>query len=145
MDSKYLGLDVGTRRIGVALSTEGGMVLPLETVESRDIQRAAHRIVSLVAEYEACAIVYGWPLDMKGREGRAVESVKRFLGFLEAELQKKSLSLPLHRWDERMSTMAADRLLAPARLSRERRKDAIDQVAATEILRGFLEKEHNHG
>src|SRR6056297_2309910 len=71
MEERFIGLDVGTRRIGVAASSPGGMmVLPVETVDGRDQYQAAQRIVELIVEYDALAVVVGLPLDMRGREGR---------------------------------------------------------------------------
>jgi len=140
MEERFIGLDVGTRRIGVAASSPGGMmVLPVETVDGRDQYQAAQRIVELIVEYDALAVVVGWPLDMRGREGRAVDRVASFMKKVEKEMEKKGVKTPVHQWDERLSTTAADRLLIEADLSRSRRKDAVDQVAACHILQGFLD------
>lgn len=140
MSNRFIALDVGTRRIGVALSTgQGRMVLPVETVEARDSGQAARRIATHIRENEVAGIVVGWPVDMRGREGRAVERVRRFIKILEGELEKQGLKVPIHRWDERLSSAAADRLLDDMDLSWQRRKEAIDQIAACEILQGFID------
>lgn len=131
-----MALDVGERRVGVAVSDDQHtMALPLETVDAMPRQQAASRIVELIADYGAKELVVGWPLDMRGREGRAVERVERFIGALQAELDD---DIAIERWDERMTTSAADRLLVDADVSRARRKETVDQVAACKILEGYL-------
>lgn len=141
MEGRFIGLDVGARRIGVALSTgQGRMVLPLETVQARDRGEAARRIATHIQENNVIGIVVGWPVDMHGREGRAVERVRRFLTILKAELKRQDLERPIHRWDERLSSVAADRLLDERDLSWQRRRETIDQVAACEILQGFIDR-----
>lgn len=140
MEGRFISLDVGTRRIGVAVSDSSGMMaLPSRTVEGRDSGRAAREIIEMAREAEAVGVVVGWPLDMSGRESRAVDRVKRFLVILEREMKVRKLALPIHRWDERMTSSVADRLLDDAEVSRSRRKEAIDQLAATQILQGFLD------
>ncbi len=132
-----MALDVGTVRIGVAVSDEErSMALPLETVDAKSHVEAVERIVELVDDYDVDEIVVGWPLDMQGREGRAVERVRRITSDLESKLRR---DIPMVRWDERMTTSAADRLLVDADVSRSRRKEAVDQVAACKILEGYLE------
>ena len=139
MEGRFLALDVGTRRIGVAASAPGGMAMPLETVDARDRGKAARRLVDLMMEHKSPAVVVGWPLDMQGREGRAVERVEKFMSFVRKEMARRGVEIPIHQWDERLTTTAADRMLIEADLSRSRRKEAIDQVAACHILQGFLE------
>ena len=139
MEGRFLALDVGTRRIGVAASAPGGMAMPLETVDARDRGKAARRLVDLMTEHKSPAVVVGWPLDMQGREGRAVERVEKFMSFVRKEMARRGVEIPIHQWDERLTTTAADRMLIEADLSRSRRKEAIDQVAACHILQGFLE------
>lgn len=134
-----MALDVGTRRIGLAVSDDRrSMALPLETVDARSKPQAIERIVELVDDYGVVEIVVGWPLDMQGVEGRAVDRVRRIADGLEEQLTRRDMVVPLHRWDERLTTTAADRLLIDSDMSRARRKGVIDQVAACKILEGFL-------
>ncbi len=135
-----MALDVGTRRIGVAVSDDRqAMALPLETVEATPLRESVRRLAKLMEDYDVGELVVGWPVDMKGRETRAVERVRKVVERLETEMRKKRMrQVTIHRWDERMSTMAADRLLAEVSISGRRRRDVVDQVAACEILEGFL-------
>lgn len=139
MSELVLALDVGTHRIGVAVSDERrAMALPLETVDAKPRGEAVDRLVELIEEYDAGELVVGWPLDMSGTEGRAVQRVRRLVEALERRLGRRGDELPIHRWDERLTTSAADRLLSDADVSRAQRKEAVDQVAACKILEGFL-------
>ena len=142
-----LALDVGTRRIGLAVSDQRrSMALPLETVDARSTPKALQRIVDQVRDYEVAEIVVGWPLDMQGVEGRAVDRVRRIIDGLERQLEKQNLAdVPIYRWDERLTTTAADRLLIDADMSRSRRKTVVDQVAACKILEGFLAQARQNG
>lgn len=133
-----LGLDIGTKRIGVAISDPSGTyALPVETVQSADAQAAARRIAALVAERGARALVVGLPLEMNGKEGMAARRVRAFLLKLKAALGEDSPP-PIIEWDERLTTSAAEQFLISADVSRERRKQVVDQIAATHILEGWL-------
>lgn len=140
MKGTIMALDVGTRRIGVAVSDDKHrMALPLKTVDARRRGEAVKELVKLVEDYEVDELVVGWPLDMTGGEGRAVERVREVMEDLEAALSRAAKgTIPVHRWDERLTTTAADRLLIDADMSRARRKETVDQVAACKILEGFL-------
>lgn len=135
-----MALDVGTRRIGVAVSdAECRMALPLKTVDARSRDESVRQIVKLMRSYEVVQVVVGWPLDMQGREGRAVDRVRAVVEALERSKDAQGLkAVPIVTWDERLTTVAADRLLTDADVSRRRRKDAVDQVAACKILEGYL-------
>ncbi len=134
MSGVVLALDVGTRRVGVAVSDDARrMALPVETVDADD----RDRIVEIIGDYDVAEIVVGWPLDMQGRERRAVDRVRDFVADLENGIGEGS-EIPIHRWDERLTTTAADRLLSDADVTRRRRKEAVDQVAACQILEGYL-------
>lgn len=139
MEERFIGLDVGASRIGVAVSTVGTMAVPVETVEAKKMGAAARRITELVGEYGVEGLVVGWPLDMMGREGRATERVVKFMDVLERELRRQRVDVTIHRWDERMSTAAADRELDRHQVSRKQRKERVDQIAACHILQGFLD------
>ena len=140
MKGAILALDIGTARIGLAVSDEQGrMALPLETVKTSGAKNGVERIAELAGDYRVVEIVVGWPLDMSGREGRAVDRVRAVVEALRDELDQRGLQgIPIERWDERLTTTAADRLLIDLDVSRRRRKQAIDQVAACKILEGYL-------
>jgi putative holliday junction resolvase len=137
---RILGIDVGSRRIGVAVSDPlGSMALPLETVDGSRRKAAARRIAALAMEYEAETLVVGWPMEMSGREGRAARTVAGFIDELETALSAAGLAAKIERWDERLTTQAAQTLLIDADVSRSRRKDWVDQIAAAHILQGYLD------
>ncbi len=140
MEERFVALDVGGRRIGVAASTIGTMAVPVETVEARDKKKAARRVVALLKEYDSADLVVGWPLDMQGREGRATDRVRDFLEVLEAELDHRGLEVKIHKWDERLTSTAADRVLDAHGVSWQKRRERIDQIAACHILQGFLDQ-----
>lgn len=132
--SRILALDYGTKRIGVALSDElGWTAQPLETFERRTLDRDVAHIASLVNTHEVGQVVLGFPLQLDGREGPAVQAMRAFAGRLE-----ESLAVPLVLWDERMTTKAAEDLLIAADVSRKKRKGAVDRVAAAILLQSYL-------
>ncbi len=108
--SRILALDYGTKRIGVALSDElGWTAQPLETFERRTLDRDVTHIASLVNTHEVGQVVLGFPLQLDGREGPAVQAMREFAVRLE-----QGLSVPLVLWDERLTTKAAEDLLIAA-------------------------------
>ena len=132
--SRILALDYGTKRIGVALSDElGWTAQPLETFERRTLDRDVAHIASLVNTHEVGQVVLGFPLQLDGREGPAVQAMRAFALRLE-----ESLAVPLVLWDERMTTKAAEDLLIAADVSRKKRKGAVDRVAAAILLQSYL-------
>ncbi len=147
MSETVLALDVGTRRIGVAVSDDrGAMALPLETVDAEPRGEAVDRIVKLVGDYQVGDVVVGWPVDMQGREGRAVGRVRAIVEPLEKRLEAAGHDeVEVHRWDERLTTTEANRLLDDVDVTRRRRKQAVDQVAACKILEGFLARRRGEG
>ena len=131
---RILGLDVGSVRIGVALSDRLGMTAqPLEVIERKKV-KAVPRIAELVAEHEVTRIVVGRPLQLDGREGQAVAAVDAFVASL-----KPHVTVPIETWDERLSTAQAERDMIAAGARRDRRKGAIDKVAAALILQSYLD------
>lgn len=144
--SPYLGLDVGERRIGVARSdAAGSFAMPVETVEATDTEAAVERIVGLADERGCHTIVVGWPLTLEGEEGRAVRRVERLVDRLEAALERADMEVDIVSWDERLTTRAAEDFLIGADVSRRRRKEVIDQVAAKHILQGYLDSLDSSG
>ncbi len=132
-----IGVDVGTRRIGIAVSEDGGLALPHATL---DADTATEAIVALVVERDASTIVIGWPLELDGREGRATRNVARFLERLEKALTEEGIEPEIVRYDERLTTSAAQALLSEADVYGSRRKKVVDQVAATQILQNYLDE-----
>lgn len=131
-----MGLDLGTKTIGVAVSDSFQTVAtPLETVKRRKFTQDAERLLQIIAERSIGAIVLGLPLNMDGTEGPRSQSTRAFARNLE-----KLSALPIAFWDERLSTVAAERALLEADTSRKRRSEVIDHVAASYILQGVLDR-----
>lgn len=134
---KLLGLDLGTRTIGVAISD--GMrysATPLETIRRQKFTQDAVRLVELVAENAAVGIVLGLPLNMDGTEGPRAQSTRAF-----ARNLGQKLAIPIVFWDERLSTSAVTRMMIEeADMRRDRRAQVVDKLAASYILQGALER-----
>ncbi len=132
---RILGLDVGKRRIGVAISDELGITAQaVSTIERDDIERDdLEAIRALVEEYQVAEIVIGLPRHMTGRLSKEGQEIVAFGKKLE-----KFLSIPVVFWDERLSTVAAEKTLLAGDVSRSRRRRVIDQLAASWILGGYL-------
>lgn len=132
---RILGLDIGSKRIGMALSDELGFTAQgLKTLESRGGANDIAAIVKTVNEFSVTEIVVGMPYNMDGSEG---PQAQKALAMIE-ELALAT-GVPVFKWDERMSTMAAERMLLEADLSRAKRRKVIDKVAAAIILQGYLD------
>ena len=130
------GLDLGTMTIGVALSdTRRQVATPIEVIRREKFTLDAARLLALLDQRGATGIVLGLPLNMDGSSGPRVQSTQAFARNLE-----KLTTLPICYWDERLSTVAAERALLEADTSRKRRKEVIDQVAAGFILQGALDR-----
>lgn len=133
---KILGLDLGTKTIGVAVSD--GMrysATPLETIKRTKFTQDAERILQLVAENQVVAIILGLPLNMDGTEGPRVQSTRAFARNLAPKV-----NLPIAFWDERLSTSAVTRMMIEADLRRDRRAEVVDKLAASYILQGALDR-----
>lgn len=134
---RILGLDVGSKTIGVAISDELGLAAnPVETIARRGTRPDVDRVAALLGEREAGAIVIGIPYDLRGREGPRARRVRVFLDALR---QRLGPEVPVHEWDERFSTIEAEQALVEASVSWRRRKQVIDQAAAAYILQGWLD------
>ena len=135
---RILGLDFGSKTVGVAVSD--GLLLPaqgVETIERKDenkLRKTCARIEELIAEYEITEIVLGLPKNMNNTEGERVEKTKAF-----GEMLERRTGLPVHYWDERLTTVAAEQILMESGVRRENRKAVIDKVAAGLILQGYLD------
>lgn len=132
---RLLGLDYGDKTIGVAISDEFGWTAQgLETIRRRDEQTDLAYLQDLVRKYEVTEIVVGLPKNMDGTVGARGEICKAF-----AEVLRVNLKLPVHLWDERLTTVAAQRTLLEADTSRKKRKQVVDKIAASFILQGYLD------
>lgn len=131
-----MGLDLGTKTIGVAVS-DGmqSVATPLETVKRKKFTQDAERLLQIIAERNIGAVVLGLPLNMDGTEGPRAQSTRAFARNLE-----KLIEIPITFWDERLSTVAAERALLEGDTSRKRRSEVIDHVAASYILQGVLDR-----
>jgi putative holliday junction resolvase len=131
-----IGLDLGTKTIGVASSDpERRLATPVETIARRRFGADAERLLALAAERRAVGFVVGLPINMDGSEGARAQSTRAF-----ARNLAKLTPLPIALWDERLSTAAVERALIAADVSRAKRKAVIDQHAATYILQGALDR-----
>jgi putative holliday junction resolvase len=131
-----IGLDLGTKTIGVAASDPDRRVAaPVETISRQRFSDDARRILELAAERRASGFVLGLPINMDGSEGPRAQATRAF-----ARNLAKLTELPIALWDERLSTAAVERALIAADASRARRKAVIDQHAATYILQGALDR-----
>jgi putative holliday junction resolvase len=134
------GLDLGTVTIGVAMSDlRRSVATPIEVIRRVKFTEDATRLLALLAERGAFGIVLGLPLNMDGSSGPRVQSTQAFARNLE-----RLTPLPIAYWDERLSTVAAERALLEADASRKQRAAVIDQVAAGYILQGALDRMGYH-
>jgi putative Holliday junction resolvase len=132
---RIAGLDVGSRTIGVALSDPLGLTAQPDHVWARQGTRAdVAALLAFCGEREVTEIVVGLPLELDGQEGRRARIVRGFAAALA-----EAFGGPVHLWDERMSTVAAERTLLEADLSRRKRKRHVDKLAAALILQGYLD------
>ena len=132
---RILGLDVGDKRIGVALSDEAGLIAsPRETLTRSGNARDIQKLLTLAEQEQVQQILIGMPISLDGSEGPQAKKVARFAEALRAETD-----IPVTTWDERLSTKAAERSLLQADLSRSKRRRVIDKVAAALILQSFLD------
>jgi putative Holliday junction resolvase len=131
-----LGLDLGTKTIGVATSDPARRVATgVETIRRTNFTSDVTRLLALAAERKAAGFVLGLPLNMDGSEGPRAQSTRAF-----AKNLARVTELPIALWDERLSTAAVERSLIAADVSRSRRAKAIDQHAAVFILQGALDR-----
>ena len=131
-----LGLDLGTKTIGVATSDPAQRVATgVETIRRTNFTSDVARLLALAAERKAAGFVLGLPLNMDGSEGPRAQSTRAF-----AKNLARVTELPIALWDERLSTAAVERALIAADVSRSRRAKAIDQHAAVFILQGALDR-----
>jgi putative holliday junction resolvase len=134
---RVLGLDVGTKTIGLAISdSDLRVAAALDTIKRTKFTQDAEALQRLIAERGVGGLVIGLPVSMDGTEGPAAQSVRQFAANLDARLKDIHIAL----WDERLSTSAVQRFLVDeADMSRRRRAEVVDKMAATYILQGALD------
>lgn len=131
---RLLGLDVGDKTIGLSLSDPSWIIAtPFKLIKRQNNIRDVTDIQAIIDEYVVGALVIGLPLSLKGAEGPQAEKVRKYVEKLEAVVD-----IPYAFWDERLSTVAVTRTLLEADMSRKRRSEVVDKMAATFILQGVL-------
>jgi putative Holliday junction resolvase len=134
-NQRLLGLDIGEKTIGLALSDVGRMIAtPYKTIERSKFSKDAETLLSLTKEHNIGALVLGYPINMDGSEGPRCQSTRQF-----AKSLGEKINLPMLLTDERMSTMAVTRTMLDGDLSRARRAELVDKMAASYILQGVLD------
>ena len=139
---RIMGLDFGSKTVGVAISDE--LLITAQGIEiirrkeENKLRQTLARIEELIVEYGVTEIVLGYPKNMNDTLGERVEKTQDFKEKLE-----RRTGLPVALWDERLTTVAADRAMMEAGIRRENRKDYVDQIAASFILQGYLDLKKN--
>jgi len=135
---RVLGLDIGSKRIGIAVSDELGLTAQgVETLVRRDLDSDLDRIAGIVGKYSIEEIVVGVPYNMDGSEGPQARTVREMIGRIAHRV-----GVLVQEWDERLSTVAAERALLEADMSRSKRRKVVDKVAAVIILQAYLDRLH---
>jgi putative Holliday junction resolvase len=133
--ARVLGLDAGETTIGLALSdATRSIASPLLTIERTKFTKDVAQLQKTIAEHKVAGLVIGYPVNMDGSLGPRTQSTRTLVANLG-----KSIALPMVLWDERMSTMAVERVMLEADLSRARRAQLVDKLAASYMLQGFLD------
>ena len=131
-----MGLDIGTRTIGIAISDELGITAQgLKTLRRKSMEEDFKEIAAIIRQFEIEEIIVGLPKNMDGTLGGQAEKVLKWM-----EALKDKIKIPVATWDERLSTVGASKILLEADLSRSKRKKVIDKVAAVLILQGYLDQ-----
>lgn len=134
-DGTILGIDLGERRIGIAIAESGlSFAVPKTTLKSWE------EVFELIHELEVTQVVIGWPLELNGREGRATKKVEAFL--VKLRLSFEDAEIEIVKWDERLSSVGGVNLLREAGLDAKAQRHVLDQVAATQILQSYLDSQH---
>jgi len=132
---RIIGLDYGDRTIGVALSDELGWTAQgIEVIRRKSEEADLERLRQLIAQFQVEEIVVGLPKNMNGTLGPRCEASMAFARILEEQF-----NLPIHLWDERLTTVSATRTLIEADVSRKKRKQVVDKIAAQLILQNYLD------
>jgi len=137
--NRLIGLDLGTKTIGVSMSDSSRIIAStFETIKRKKTKLDIERILEICDQFKISGIVLGYPINMNYTEGPRSQSTMSF-----AKLLAQRTNIPIILWDERLSTSAAEKVLISADLSRKKRKDVIDKLAATYILQGILDRISN--
>lgn len=141
MKMRCLGLDIGDKRTGVAVSDpQGILAIPLAVIGGRDEEATIDDILKLIKQYEAECVVVGLPYSLNGNLGQQANKVTSFAEKLSSRTKQSNLNqVNIQLWDERLSTIAAERLMTEAGTKRNKRKQHRDALAAALILQGFLD------
>ncbi len=132
---RFLGLDIGDRKIGIAVSDEFGWIAQgVETYFRRNLEEDVEYLTQVILKYKPVKIIIGLPINMNGTIGPQAEKVKEFSLKLQENLQQQIIF-----WDERLTTVAAEKTLIQADVSRKKRKKKVDMLAATFILQNYLD------
>jgi putative Holliday junction resolvase len=139
---RYMALDVGDKRIGVAISDElGSTSLPHSVIERTGDAEALKKITDIINQYKIDVLIVGNPINLDGTAGARSKKTEQFYNYIKKRINIKSLM-----FDERLTTLAAQRILLDADVSRKKRKEVIDKLAAQQILYSYIEytkKERN--
>lgn len=136
---RIMGIDVGTKRIGIALSDETGILAQgKEIIERKNDHYAIEQIKKIIEEYKVSKIIVGLPLNMRGDYTESTLNSVKF-----SEMIKKEISLPTELWDERLSTKEVEDVMIEASVTRRKRKKVLDKLAAQIILQGYLDSLRN--
>jgi putative holliday junction resolvase len=134
-ESRILGLDVGDTTIGLALSDVlRSIASPLLTIDRSKFSKDAKQLRDIIAKHKVAGLVIGYPVNMDGSHGPRTQSTRTFVSNLSKQVQ-----LPMLLWDERLTTMAVERAMLEADLSRQKRAQLVDKLAASYMLQGFLD------
>jgi putative Holliday junction resolvase len=132
---RHLGLDIGSARVGVAVSDAAGVVAtPLKVLDARELERDTRLLARIVDDYEVDVLVVGLPLTLSGEEGPQAREVRAQAGRLS-----EAVGVPVRFWDERLSTSEAEQSLRQGDASAERRRAARDMIAAALVLQAYLD------
>lgn len=132
---RILGIDVGKKRIGLALSDELGLTAQqVPTIIRKNLKEDLAALKKIITEQRVTELIVGWPLNLNGSESPQTKFVSDFL-----EILKKNYDLPVKKWDERLSSLMVERNLIEANVRRKQRKQVIDQLSAQVILQGYLD------
>ena len=134
--ARLVGIDLGTKTIGLAISdVERRLASPLKTLSRGAFQKDVDALIAIFAEFEIAGVVLGLPLDLEGRDGPRAQSTRAFARSLSTRTE-----LPIAYWDERFSTAVVTRALIANDVSRGRRAQIVDKMAAAYILQGALDR-----
>lgn len=135
-NSRLLGLDVGSTTIGLALTDASLRIAsPLSTIERKKLTTDIEALKKIISDHAIGGLIIGDPINMDGSSGPRTQSTRTFISNIA-----KHIALPMLLWDERMSTMAVERMMVEADLTRQRRAKLVDKLAACYILQGAIDR-----